>query len=199
MTVSDNSVVVKPRLRGVSHLYAFFVAIVAAVALVATAPSGTATIGATVYAITLVGMFGASALYHRGNWSPTMARRMLQLDHTAIFLLIAGTYTPIALLAMSGTEKDVLLPLVWIIAIGGIVYEWLPMPAPRGYVTAVYLTLGWIGAFGMISLWEHAGPEGVLLIAAGASATRSARSCTRPGGRIPGPRPSATTRSSTCS
>jgi hemolysin III len=167
VTVGESPVVVKPRLRGISHLYAFFVAIVAAIALVATAPSGTATIGAAVYAVTLVGMFGASALYHRGNWSPPMARRMLQLDHTAIFLLIAGTYTPIALLAISGTEKDVLLPLVWVIAIGGIVYEWLPMPAPRGYVTAVYLTLGWIGAFGMISLWEHAGPEGVLLIAAG--------------------------------
>jgi hemolysin III len=120
-----------------------------------------------VYGITLVGMFGASALYHRGNWSPPMARRMLQLDHTAIFLLIAGTYTPIALLATSGTAEKVLLPLVWIIALGGIIFEWLPVPAPRGYVTAVYLALGWIGAFAMVSLWDNAGPEGVLLIAAG--------------------------------
>ena len=150
-----------------SHLYAFFVSIVAAVALVATAPSGTATFGAAVYGITLVGMFGASALYHRGNWSPPVARRLLQLDHTAIFLLIAGTYTPIGLLATSGTAETVLLPLVWIVATGGIIYEWLPVPAPRGYVTAVYLALGWIGAFAMVSLWENAGTWGVLLIAAG--------------------------------
>ena len=157
----------KPRLRGVSHLYAFFVAIVAAVALVATAPSGTATVGAAIYGITLVGMFGASALYHRPDWSPPMARRMLQLDHTTIFLLIAGTYTPIGLLATSGTAQNVLLPLVWIVAAGGIIYEWLPVPAPKGYATAVYLALGWIGAFAMVSLWDNAGPEGVLLIAAG--------------------------------
>jgi hemolysin III len=167
MTVSASPPLAKPRLRGVSHLYAFFVSIVAAVALVATAPSGTATFGAAVYGITLVGMFGASALYHRGNWSPPVARRMLQLDHTAIFLLIAGTYTPIGLLATSGTAETVLLPLVWIVATGGIIYEWLPVPAPRGYVTAVYLALGWIGAFAMVSLWENAGAWGVLLIAAG--------------------------------
>ena len=167
MTVSTGTPVIKPRLRGVSHLYGFFVAVGAAVTLVATAPSGTATIGAAVYGLTLVGMFGASALYHRGNWSPPMAARMLQLDHTAIFLLIAGTYTPITLLATSGTAEKVLLPLVWIIALGGIIFEWLPVPAPRGYVTAVYLALGWIGAFAMVSLWENAGPEGVLLIAAG--------------------------------
>ena len=94
----------KPRFRGASHFYALFVAIVAAVALVATAPSGLATFSAAVYATTLVGMFGASALYHRGNWAPPTAKRLLQLDHTAIFLLIAGTYTPIALLAMDGTD-----------------------------------------------------------------------------------------------
>ena len=92
----------KPRLRGTSHFYALFVAVVAALVLVVTAPGGLATFAASVYAVTLVGMFGASALYHRGNWSPPTARRLLQLDHTAIFLLIAGTYTPIALLAMHG-------------------------------------------------------------------------------------------------
>ena len=157
----------KPRLRGVTHLYAFFLAIVAAIMLVATAPSGTATVGATVYAITLVGMFGLSALYHRGNWSPPVAARLLQLDHTAIFLLIAGTYTPIALLAIDGAAEAVLLPLVWVIAAVGILFEWIPIRAPRGYVTAVYLALGWIGALAMVSLWDNAGAECVLLLAGG--------------------------------
>ena len=163
----DTAPVAKPKLRGLTHLYAFGVAVVAAVALVATAPDGDATVAATVYGITLVGMFGASALYHRGNWSPPAARRLLQLDHTAIFLLIAGTYTPVAMLATSGAAGDVLLVLVWLIAAGGILFEWLPVQAPRGYVTTIYLVLGWIGAFAILSVWENIGAAGALLLAAG--------------------------------
>ena len=159
--------VVKPRLRGVSHLYALGVALIAAVALVATAPAGEATVAAAIYGTTLVGMFGASALYHRGNWSPPVASRLLQLDHTAIFLLIAGTYTPIGMLATDGTAGDVLLPLVWLIAAGGILFEWLPVRAPRGYVTTVYLVLGWIGAFAIVSVWDTVGAAGALLLAGG--------------------------------
>ncbi len=158
---------VKPRYRGTSHLYALFVAVVAAIVLVATAPAGLATFAAAVYAVTLAGMFGASALYHRGNWSPPAARRLLKLDHTAIFLLIAGTYTPIALLAMEGTTRAVTLSAVWLIAFAGIVFEWLPVPAPRGYVTTVYLGLGWIGTFSFVPLYDATGWGGVLLVAGG--------------------------------
>jgi hemolysin III len=157
----------KPTLRGVSHFYGMFVALGAGVVLVATAPAGTATFAAAVYATTLVGMFGASALYHRGNWPPATARRLLQLDHTAIFLLIAGTYTPIALLAIDGALQVATLVAVWSVAIAGIVFEWLPVPAPRGYVTTVYLCLGWIGAFAFVPLWERTGWLGVVLIAGG--------------------------------
>jgi hemolysin III len=157
----------KPRLRGVSHFYGLFVALVAGVALVATAPGGEATFAAAVYATTLVGMFGASALYHRGNWAPTTARQLLRLDHTAIFLLIAGTYTPIALLAVDGTLQVVTLTAVWAVAAAGIVFEWMPVPAPRGSVTAVYLFLGWIGAFAFVPLWNRAGALGVGLVAGG--------------------------------
>jgi hemolysin III len=158
---------VKPRLRGVSHLVAFAVAVVAAAALLASAAPGDATIAASVYGTTLVGVFGASALYHRGNWSPATGPRLLQLDHTAIFCFIAGTYTPVALLALDGTARDVLLPLVWLIAVGGIVFEWLPVRPPRGYVTTVYLVLGWIGAFAIVSVWDHVGATCALLLAAG--------------------------------
>jgi hemolysin III len=158
---------VKPRFRGTSHFYGLFVAIVAAVVLVATAPAGLATVGASVYATTLVGMFAASALYHRGNWSVPTAKRLLQLDHTAIFLLIAGTYTPIALLAMEGRTRAVTLGAVWLIACAGIVFEWLPVRAPRGYVTTVYLALGWIGVFSFVPLYDATGWAGVLLVAGG--------------------------------
>ena len=158
---------VKPRLRGASHFYGFFVAVGAGVLLVATAPAGTARFGATVYAVTLVAMFGASALYHRGDWTPAQAARLLHLDHSAIFLLIAGTYTPIALLATEGAVRVFLLTAVWLIAAAGIVYEWIPVPAPRGYVTAVYLALGWLGIVAFVPLYEHTGAAGVALIAAG--------------------------------
>lgn len=160
----------KPRLRGVSHFYALFVAAIAAVALVVTAPSGLPTFAAAVYAATLVGMFGASALYHRGSWSPVTARRLLQLDHTAIFLLIAGTYTPIALLAVDGAMRVATLVAVWGIAAAGIVFEWMPIPAPRGYVTGVYLGLGWVGAFAFVPLWDKTGALGVALVAGGGAA-----------------------------
>ena len=167
VTVQALAQLTKPRYRGVSHFYALFVAVVAAIALVATAPAGLATFAATVYAATLVGMFGASALYHRGNWAPATARRLLQFDHTAIFLLIAGTYTPIGLLAMDGTEQLLTLSAVWLIAAAGILFEWMPVPAPRGYVTTVYMALGWIGAFAFVPLYDATGWWGVGLIALG--------------------------------
>jgi hemolysin III len=158
---------VKPRLRGVSHLYAFFVTIVTAVALVVGAPGGIAVVGVTIYGTTLVAMFGASALYHRPHWSPSRARWFLKLDHTAIFLVIAGTATPIVLLTSDGAVRAAVLVLVWMIAAGGIVFEWLPIEAPRGYVTTVYLVLGWLGALAIGGLWEHTGVPGVLLVGAG--------------------------------
>jgi len=159
--------VAKPRLRGVSHLYGVFVAAVAGVALVATAPDGRARATAAVYALTLVGMFGASALYHRGDWAPATERRLLKVDHTAIFLFIAGTYTPIALLVVDGTLQVLTLGAVWVIALAGIAFEWMPVPAPRGYVTTVYLCLGWIGVFSFVPLWEQTGAVGVALVAGG--------------------------------
>src|SRR4026207_926353 len=97
---------VKPRLRGVSHQWAFFVALVAGIVLVIAAPSGRATLAATFYASSMAAMFGASALYHRVDWKSLSARRwMRRLDHSMIYLLIAGTYTPFALLLLVGGRR----------------------------------------------------------------------------------------------
>jgi hemolysin III len=167
MTAPGAPELVKPRLRGVSHRYAFFVSIVAAVVIVAIAPSGIATFGAVIYGVTMVGMFGASALYHGPNWSAQRAPRFLQLDHTAIFLFIAGTATPILLLTSDGATRAIVLGLVWSIAIGGVLFEWLPIRAPRGYVTAVYLVLGWVGLLALGGLWHDTGIAGVALVAGG--------------------------------
>jgi hemolysin III len=157
----------KPRYRGTSHFYALFVALVAASALVATAPDGLGTVAAAIYATAMVAMFGASALYHRGNWSLGTARRLLQMDHTAIFLMIAGTATPIALLTMDGSARVALLAAFWGIAAAGIVFEWLPISAPRGYVTTVYLSLGSLGLFAFGPIYGATGWLGVALLAVG--------------------------------
>ena len=105
---------VKPRLRGVSHQWAFFVSVVLGAVLVPAAPAGSARVAAAIYAFSVAGLFGASALYHRINWATTGARRwMRRLDHSMIFVLIAGTYTPFAVLVLDGTLATVILVVVW--------------------------------------------------------------------------------------
>jgi hemolysin III len=124
-------------------------------------------VAAAVYAVTLVGMFGASALYHGPDWPDHRAPSFLKLDHTAIFLFIAGTATPILLLASAGAMRVIVLTLVWAIAIGGVVFEWLTVNPPRGYVTAVYLVLGWVGLLAIGDLWDATRVGGVALVALG--------------------------------
>src|SRR4051812_25856280 len=110
---------VKPRFRGVTHQWAFFVSVALGAALVQTAPPGLATAAAAIYAACVAVLFGSSALYHRVNWRSAAARRwMRRLDHSAIFLLIAGSFTPFALLVIDGTLADVILAVVWTGAAG---------------------------------------------------------------------------------
>lgn len=135
----------KPRLRGVTHQWAFFVSVALGAALVLTAPPGRATAAAAVYAACVVVLFGCSAVYHRVNWRSTAARRwMRRLDHSAIFLLIAGSYTPFALLVIHGTLADVILAVVWAGAAAGIVLKLLWLDAPKWLVTGTYVALGWV-------------------------------------------------------
>jgi len=167
MSAPDTTASVKPRLRGVSHFYGFFVALGLGTVAIVIAPAGIATFAAVVYSVGLVAMFGASALYHRPAWTAAQAARFLKLDHTAIFVMIAGTCTAVALLAIDGLIGVIVLVAVWAITALGIVFEWSPLRAPQGYVTAVYLTLGWIGALGVAGLWATTGLLGVALIAVG--------------------------------
>jgi len=157
----------RPRLRGVTHVYGFFVAVVLGAVAVVGAPSGTATFAAVVYALGLAGMFGASALYHRTRWGACHADRALKMDHSAIFVMIAGTVTPIALLAIAPPVQVIVLVAVWGVAAAGIVFEWLPVRTPQGYVTTVYLALGWVGVLGIGGLWRSTGLLGVALVAGG--------------------------------
>ena len=159
---------VKPRFRGVSHQWAFFVSLVTGAALVIAAPSGRATFAAAVYAVSVAALFGTSALYHRITWASQTARRwMRRLDHSMIFLLIAGTYTPFALLVLDGTLATVILALVWGGAAAGILLKLIWIDAPKPLVAAVYVILGWVAVAAFPDLIDRLGIGGVAMVAAG--------------------------------
>jgi hemolysin III len=167
MELSD-AVRVKPRLRGVSHQWAFFVALVAGAVLIIAAPAGRATLAATIYAISVVAMFGASALYHRIDWKSVGARRwMRRLDHSMIYVLIAGTYTPFALLVLQGGLARAILITVWTGAAVGIALKLLWPDTPKWLTAAVYVALGWVAVAAFPELAGELGVAGMALIAGG--------------------------------
>jgi hemolysin III len=159
---------VKPRLRGVSHQYAFFVSLVLGGALVLAAGDARASLVAAIYAASVAGLFGASALYHRVTWQRASARRwMRRLDHSMIFVLIAGTYTPFAVLAIDGTVGTVLLTVVWAGALAGVVLKLVWIDAPKWLVALAYVVLGSVAVVAIPELIEGVGLLGTALVALG--------------------------------
>src|SRR3954447_4389988 len=159
---------VKPKLRGVFHEYAFPVAVLAGAALVIAAPDGRAKIAAAIYAFSLAALLGVSALYHRVNWRRPAARRWVRrLDHSMIFLLIAGTVTPFALLVLHGAFANAILIAVWAGAAVGIVVELIWVDAPKWVTALVYVGVGWIGAIAFPAIAVDAGIGAAVLIAVG--------------------------------
>ena len=136
----------KPRLRGVLHQYAFFVSLFCGVGLILAASGGRARLAATIYAAAVSALLGTSALYHRVTWRPAARRWMRRLDHSMIFVLIAGTYTPVALLALKGTLATAILIALWIGAIAGVVFKIAWIDAPKWLFAAVYVALGLVTA-----------------------------------------------------
>ena len=158
----------KPRLRGVSHQWAFFCSLVTGAALVVAAPAGEATVASAIYAASVAALFGTSALYHRVTWPTPNARRwMRRLDHSMIFLLIAGTYTPFALLVLDGTLATVILVVVWAGALGGIVLKLVWIDAPKAVVAALYVMLGWVAVAAFPDLLDELGVTSTVLVAVG--------------------------------
>ncbi|MGH3080387.1 MAG: PAQR family membrane homeostasis protein TrhA [Gaiellaceae bacterium] len=158
---------VRPRLRGVLHQYAFFVSVVCGVLLVLGASGAGERVSAVVFAAAVATMFGVSALYHRITWRPGPRRWMRRLDHAAIYLLIAGTYTPFGLLALSGAWRWTVLPVVWGGALAAIVFKLAWVDAPKWVAAAIAVALGWVGVVALPQLWHYAGFAGLLLLAAG--------------------------------
>jgi hemolysin III len=166
--VTGAAPLLKPRLRGVSHQWAFFVSLLTGAALVIAAPAGRATLAAAVYAASVAALFGTSALYHRVTWaSPAVRRWMRRLDHSMIFFLIAGTYTPFALLVLDGTLATVILALVWGGAAGGIVLKLVWIDAPKALVAVIYVVLGWVAIVVFPDLIDKLGIAGTAMLAAG--------------------------------
>ena len=152
---------VKPRFRGVTHQYAFFVSLLVGSLLIAFAPNGEARLACAIYAFSVSGLFGTSALYHRISWSPRARRWMRRLDHAMIFVLIAGTYTPFALLALDGTFSTIVLAGVWGGALGGTVLQLLWIDSPKWLTAVVYVSLG---SFAIVAGPELTSELGVLAV-----------------------------------
>jgi hemolysin III len=134
----------KPRLRGVSHQVAFFVAIVATITLVAGARSPTIARLTLVFGAALVALFGTSALYHRVDWSPVARMRMRRLDHAAIFVLIAGGYTPLFGLVPSTQGGHGALTVIWAGALVGVAKSLAWPSAPKWVTALLCVALGWV-------------------------------------------------------
>jgi len=155
---------VKPKLRGVFHEYAFFISLGCGVGLILAASDGRARVAASIYAVAVSALLGTSALYHRVTWRPAARRWMRRLDHSMIFVLIAGTYTPVALVALKGSLANTILIVMWAGALGGVIFKLLWIDAPKWLFATVYTALGlvtfavfgqlpaaigWLGAAGL--------------------------------------------------
>jgi hemolysin III len=156
----------KPRLRGVLHQYAFFVSLAAGTALVIVA-EGAGRAAAAIYALALSGLLGVSALYHRVDWSPRARRWMRRLDHSMILVLIAGTYTPFALVVLSGPVARIVLAIVWVAALVGIAVNLVWVQAPKWVMAGFGIGLGWALVAVMPELAVRAGLLATALLLAG--------------------------------
>jgi hemolysin III len=156
--------VLMPRLRGVLHQWAFLVSLVAGVVLVLEAGSARARAAVSVYALSVAASFGTSALYHRVDWRRVGARRwMRRLDHTMIFVLIAGSYTPFGLLVLRGELGVAIVVTAWSAALLGVVFKLVWIDAPGWLGAATYIAIGWIA---IVALPELVDRLGIVAVAA---------------------------------
>ena len=138
---------VKPKLRGWLHLGMFPAVLISGLVLTALASSTRARIACGIFVLTACLLFGVSALYHRGDWSPRMDGVLRRLDHANIFLIIAGTYTPLTMLLLPGAKGQWLLWSIWAAAAAGIVFRVFWVGAPRWLYTPCYIAMGWAAVF----------------------------------------------------
>ncbi|MBJ7458852.1 MAG: hemolysin III family protein [Thermoleophilaceae bacterium] len=165
--MDDVATLQKPRLRGVLHQYAFIVSLLAGAVLVVSAEGGRAILAASIFALSASALLGVSALYHRREWSPRARMRMRRLDHSMIFLLIAGTYTPFALLVLTGTLATAVLTIVWAGALVGSMTQLAWAESPKWIMAVICVGLGWVAAIALPAIVDGIGPVATALLALG--------------------------------
>ncbi len=156
-----------PLLRGWLHLACFFAAIPAGWAVVNVAETDVSRLGAVVYASTVAALFGVSGTYHRQRWTPPVRRRLKRLDHATIFLMIAGSYTPLCLSALGGTMGAFLLAAVWTGALAGVVLALTAITERRVFGIAVYISLGWLAVVALPQLARRLSAVDLVLLVVG--------------------------------
>ncbi|WP_438828539.1 PAQR family membrane homeostasis protein TrhA [Streptomyces hesseae] len=157
----------KPRLRGWLHAGMFPAVLISGVFLTALADSTRGRIACAIYVLSACLLFGISALYHRGNWSPRVAGVLRRLDHANIFLIIAGTYTPLTMLLVPGGRGRLLLWAVWIAAAAGIAFRVFWVGAPRWLYLPCYIAMGWAAVFFLPDFLRKGGIAVLVLVIVG--------------------------------
>lgn len=157
----------KPKARGWIHAATTPLALANAIVLLVLAPTAQAKLACLVFGTSSVVLFGHSAVYHLGTWSPKVETVLRRLDHSNIFLLIAGTYTPLAVSLLPGRTAIFVLSVVWVAALGGIYLAVAKPGAPRWLTTGLYVALGWFSVWYLPYFWETGGPAIVSLILTG--------------------------------
>ncbi len=152
---------VKPRLRGWIHLGVLPLTLAAGIVLIALSPTAPTRIASAVFAASALLLFGVSAIYHRGNWSPRLHGFWQRFDHANIFLLIAGSYTPFTLLLLDGRERVVMLAAVWSAAVLGVLFRVFWVKAPRWLYVPIYIGMGWAALLYLPGFIDGAGKLGL--------------------------------------
>jgi hemolysin III len=165
-SLADAVAEVKPRLRGWLHLASAPLALAAGIVLIVLSPSAPTRIGSAVYAASALLLFTVSAVYHRGHWSPRMHGVLRRFDHANIFLLIAGTYTPFTVVFLQGSQRVVLLTVVWSVAVLGVLFKVFWIGASKWIYMPIYIGMGWTGVFYIPSFIEGSDRVGVGIAAA---------------------------------
>lgn len=157
----------RPLLRGVLHQAAFLVALVLAPLLILGADGARRKAAAAAFALSVAACFGSSALYHRVTWTPRVRLWMRRVDHAGVYLLIAGTYTPVCLLALTGNWRVVVLTIVWAGSAAAIMLKFVWVAAPKWLAASIGIALGWVAVVALPQLVAHLDPIAVVLLVLG--------------------------------
>jgi hemolysin III len=167
MSVEVETLCPKPTWRGRIHLVAFLLSLPAGLALVLDAEGVSAHVAAAIFALSLAGLFGTSATYHTGNWTPKIRARLRRFDHAMIFVLIAGSYTPITLLALQPAWGISLLVIVWTVAVVGVTFALAKFSTFHRAGGYLYIGMGWIVVIALPAVMQSLSTGQLALLFAG--------------------------------